>query len=201
MRYAIIPARGGSTRIPRKNIKDFFGKPIIAYSIDAAMRSQAFDEIFVSSDDDEILDVARMYGAKTHKRQPAHAADHVGTHKVMQVVLKEIGEKKSVYRPRTEFAACIYPCAPLIDPEDLYEAAHISTMTAHDFSMPCGEWLKDPGQFYTGTIKAWFRHQSMMNANVYIHQIPEWRAIDVNTPEDWARLEAAYRKHVLREGE
>jgi N-acylneuraminate cytidylyltransferase len=60
----IIPARGGSKRIPRKNIKDFLGKPIIAYSIEAALNSDLFDEVMVSTDDEEIAEVARRYGAK-----------------------------------------------------------------------------------------------------------------------------------------
>jgi N-acylneuraminate cytidylyltransferase len=62
----IIPARGGSKRIPRKNIKDFLGKPIIAYSIEAALNSDLFDEVMVSTDDEEIAEVAKRYGAKVH---------------------------------------------------------------------------------------------------------------------------------------
>ena len=85
---AIIPARGGSKRIPRKNIKDFFGKPIIAYSIEAAINSDLFDEIMVSTDDEEIAEVAKKYGAKVpFMRSKKNADDSSITSDVIEEVL------------------------------------------------------------------------------------------------------------------
>lgn len=119
-RIAIIPARGGSKRIPRKNIRDFVGKPIIAYSIEAALQSDVFDEVMVSTDDAEIADVARKYGANVpFMRSVDTATDYASTADVIEEVLqryKEINEEFDV-------VACIYATAPFVTPERLREAA------------------------------------------------------------------------------
>ena len=108
-KVAIITARGGSKRIPRKNIKDFCGKPIIAYSIEAALESGLFDEVMVSTDDEEIANVARAYGANVpFMRSEATSGDYATSGDVLTEVLSE-------YRIRgCEFdaLACIYPTAP-----------------------------------------------------------------------------------------
>ena len=79
MNIAIIPARGGSKRIPRKNIKEFHGKPMIAYSIEAALKSHCFDKVIVSTDDAEIADIAIQYGAEVPFMRPANIADDYAT--------------------------------------------------------------------------------------------------------------------------
>ncbi|MBW3010546.1 cytidylyltransferase domain-containing protein, partial [Acinetobacter baumannii] len=79
MQLAVIPARGGSKRIPRKNIKDFYGKPMIAWSIEAALKSECFDEVWVSTDDQEIADIAVKFGAKVPFLRPAHLSDDYAT--------------------------------------------------------------------------------------------------------------------------
>ena len=90
----IIPARGGSKRIPRKNIKDFLGKPIIAYSIEAALKSGLFDEVMVSTDDEEIAEVARQYGAAVPFMRSAHtASDFATTADVINEVLDSYSSK------------------------------------------------------------------------------------------------------------
>lgn len=108
---AIIPARGGSKRIPKKNIKNFLGKPIIAYSIEAAMNSGLFTEIMVSTDDDEIIKVAEQFGAKVpFKRTPENSTDFATTADVLNEVIakyKELGKQ-------FDNGCCIYPTAPLI---------------------------------------------------------------------------------------
>ncbi len=87
---AIIPARGGSKRIPRKNIKDFLGKPIIAYSIEAALKSSLFEEVMVSTDDKEIAEVAKKHGAKVpFFRSKEKADDYTGLNEVVMEVLDE----------------------------------------------------------------------------------------------------------------
>lgn len=109
---AIIPARGGSKRIPRKNIKPFFGKPMIAYSIEAAINAKLFDEIIVSTDDDEIADIAQKFGASVPFMRPKELSDDFTTtgavieHAIN--FLKNSGEK-------IKFVCTIYATAPLID--------------------------------------------------------------------------------------
>lgn len=113
---AIIPARGGSKRIPRKNVKDFLGKPIIAYSIEMALTSGLFDEVMVSSDDDEVLEVAQRFGAKVpFKRSPRNSDDFATTAEVLEEVLSNY---KNINK-NFEYGCCIYPTAPLIQLQHL----------------------------------------------------------------------------------
>lgn len=116
---AIIPARGGSKRIPRKNIKNFLGKPIIAYSIKTAIDSNLFDEIMVSTDDPEIAEIAIKYGAKVpFMRSYNNSKDNSTTIEV----IAEVIEKYQKNDQNFQNVCCIYPCAPLCKPEYLVEA-------------------------------------------------------------------------------
>lgn len=116
MIVAVIPARGGSTRIPRKNIRPFAGKPIISYSIAAARACQLFDRIVVSTEDAEIAAVARDCGAETPFVRPLQLADdHTGTNAVVAHALDWFADRGKTI----ELACCIYPTAPLLQPEDL----------------------------------------------------------------------------------
>ncbi len=117
-RIAIIPARGGSKRIPRKNIKAFHGQPMIGYSIRAAQESGVFDKVIVSTDDEEIADVARGFGADIpFMRPPELANDHAGTGEVIVHALKWLTAQGQTY----DAACCIYATAPFLDPERLKE--------------------------------------------------------------------------------
>lgn len=108
---AIIPARGGSKRIPRKNIRDFLGKPIIAYSIETALECGLFDEVMVSTDDEEITEVARKYGAKVpFIRSEENADDYASTVDVLVEVLLEYQQRGKYF----ENGCCIYSTAPLL---------------------------------------------------------------------------------------
>ena len=108
---AIIPARGGSKRIPRKNIKPFMGKPIIAYSIEAALESGLFDEVMVSTDDEEIAMVARQYGAKVpFMRSAVTANDYATMENVIEEVLKCYQEKQIYF----DCFCCILSTAPFL---------------------------------------------------------------------------------------
>jgi len=116
MNIAIIPARGGSKRIPRKNIKDFHGKPMIAYSIEAALTSGCFDKVIVSTDDAEIAEVARAYGADTPFLRPVNISDDYATtmdvmEHAIQWCLKEGWE--------LEVVCCLYATAPFVRASDL----------------------------------------------------------------------------------
>jgi len=115
-RLAIIPARGGSKRIPRKNIRDFHGKPIIAYSIETALNSGLFDEVMVSTDDEEIADIAGQYGAKVPFLRSEQNSDDTAS--TLAVIL-EVLEKYKEFGLEFEKVCCIYPTAPLIKAEDL----------------------------------------------------------------------------------
>jgi len=116
----IIPARGGSKRIPHKNIKEFLGKPIIAYSIEAALKSGLFDEVMVSTDDAEIASIAKQYGANVPFMRSAETAnDFATTRDVLNEVLNEYRKRGQVF----DGMCCIYATAPLIAAEDL-QAAH-----------------------------------------------------------------------------
>jgi N-acylneuraminate cytidylyltransferase len=116
MNIAIIPARGGSKRIPRKNIKAFHGKPMIAYSIESAQKSGCFDKIMVSTDDQEIADVALEYGAEVPFLRPANISDdYATTLDVIQHAIQWCESKNMVI----DLVCCIYATAPFILPSDL----------------------------------------------------------------------------------
>lgn len=117
---AIIPARGGSKRIPRKNIRDFGGKPMIAWSIEAAFKSGVFDEVIVSTDDEEVAEVARQYGAKVpFVRPPEFSGDVIGLNAVLRHALRWLVEEGGGMPERL---GCVYATAPFVEPEDLQQA-------------------------------------------------------------------------------
>lgn len=119
MRIAIIPARGGSKRIPRKNIKLFAGLPIIAYSIKAAQESGLFDRIIVTTDDEEIADIARAFGAETPFMRPKELSDdHTATIPVIAHAIETI-EQDGI---KIDAACCIYATAPFVRAEDIKSA-------------------------------------------------------------------------------
>src|SRR5690554_2693459 len=115
-RVAIIPARGGSKRIPRKNVKPFCGKPMIAWSIEAAKASGCFDKIIVSTDDREIADVAEQWGAEAPFLRPNDLADdYTGTLPVIRHAVQWL----SNHEVKVDYACCVYATAPFVTPEDL----------------------------------------------------------------------------------
>lgn len=130
---AIIPARGGSKRIPRKNIKLFLGKPILAYSIEAALNSRVFDEVMVSTDDVEIAEIALKYGAKVpFLRSGKSSNDFATTFQVIEEVVKsyeKIGAKFAN-------ACCIYSCAPFVTANKLNEAYKLFVEKKFDTVFP-----------------------------------------------------------------
>ena len=118
-KLAIIPARGGSKRIPKKNIKNFLGKPIIAYAIETAINSKLFDEVMVSTDDDDIIKIAKSYGAKVpFKRSEKNADDYATT---IDVITEVISSYEKINR-KFKYACCIYPCTPLLTIDKLKQS-------------------------------------------------------------------------------
>jgi N-acylneuraminate cytidylyltransferase len=119
---AIITARGGSKRIPRKNIKNFLGVPIIKYSIDAALQAGCFDEVMVSTDDKEIAEISVSYGAKVpFMRSETTSNDKASTADVVEEVLYEFGKLGKTFK----YCCCIYPTAPFVSCSNLIKGFEI----------------------------------------------------------------------------
>lgn len=220
MKIAIIPARGGSKRIPRKNIRHFGGKPMIAYPIAAAASCGLFDRVIVSTDDDEIAGIARQLGAGTpFVRPPELADDHTPTVPVIAHAIDACAEAGW----QVDYACCIYPCAPFLEGGDLVEGFGLLKDSGADYAFPVAEFpspvqraLKqdaagrlspahpefqlvrtqdlepafyDAGQFYWGSTAAWLGNPRIHSSGAGL-RIPAWRAVDIDTPEDWERAEA-----------
>lgn len=151
-KIAIIPARGGSKRIPRKNIRDFHGQPIIAYAIQCAQNSNLFDRIIVSTEDSEIAEVATSFGAEVPFYRSQQNADDYST---TSAVLVEVLEALKASNELPHLACCLYPTTPLLLPTDLIagfelfqtlEADVVMSATAFDFPIQRAFELKDDGQ-------------------------------------------------------
>jgi len=131
MNIAVIPARGGSKRIPRKNIKDFCGKPMIAWSIEAALQSGCFNRVLVSTDDIEIADIARQYGAEVPFMRPAKLSDdHTGTIPVIRHAIEWFIKEG---QPPDQ-VCCIYATAPFISPADIRHGLEILISSGSDYA-------------------------------------------------------------------
>ncbi|WP_298222712.1 pseudaminic acid cytidylyltransferase [Flavobacterium sp.] len=149
-RIAIIPARGGSKRIPRKNTKLFFGKPIVAYSIEAALQSGLYDEVMVSTDDAEIAEIAKQYGAKIpFLRSEKNSNDFATTVDVLTEVLDWYRNNGQEFGQGT----CIYACAPFVNPKLLQDSFALLNQKNCDcvfpslaYSHPIQRALKVSGQ-------------------------------------------------------
>jgi pseudaminic acid cytidylyltransferase len=222
MKLAVIPARGGSKRIPRKNIKAFHGKPMIDYAIAAAIASGVFDRVIVSTDDEEIARIAREHGAETpFTRPPELADDHTPT---VPVIAHAISACQSMGWDVHE-VCCIYPGVPFISTHDL-RAAHeqLQQTDAHyvfpvtGFPSPIQRALRrlpdgsvkpfqpeyaatrtqdlEPGYFDVGQFY-WGKSAAWLQGlNLHLNGvtlvIPEWRVVDIDTPADWNRAELLY---------
>ena len=138
---AIITARGGSKRIPKKNIKDFCGRPIIAYSIEAALKSELFDEVMVSTDSEEIAAVAKQYGAVVpFMRSKATSDDYATTADVLREVLDRYKENGRVF----EAMCCIYPTAPFVTAGKLCAAYQDFVATGTEMLQPVVSYSYPP---------------------------------------------------------
>lgn len=219
----IIPARGGSKRIPRKNIKDFFGKPIIAYSIDAALKSGLFNEVMVSTDDEEIAEIAKKWGAKVpFMRSQENANDYATTVDVVQEVIDHYNQEGK----QIENLCCLYPCAPLVTPEKLNEAYALllkrelrAVIPVVKFGFPIqrafqidGHFLHyfypeheksrsqdlepayhDAGQFYWTTAKSLFDNKTLVPSNSGYIELDEMSIQDIDNESDWRLAEIKYK--------
>jgi len=186
-RIAIIPARSGSVRIPNKNIRPFFGKPIIAYSIKAAQDSGLFDVILVSTDDMQIADIALEHGAEVMLRAPDDGTR--GT----QEVAKEVIDAMDI----VGMCGVVYATAPMLTGRTLCDAFELWQKVNAPYVVPVGHWLSDPGQFYIGWSWAFKTGVSLIRSQLF--QIDPRTAIDINTEADWLEAERMYAE--LHQGE
>jgi N-acylneuraminate cytidylyltransferase len=137
MNLCVIPARGGSKRIPRKNIREFCGKPIIAWSIEAALASGCFDRVIVSTDDEEIAAVARQWGADVPFMRPAKLADdYAGT----LPVIAHATEWAVAESPALEAVCCLYPTAPLVEAADIRRGLNLLEQGDWDYCFTATEF-------------------------------------------------------------
>jgi pseudaminic acid cytidylyltransferase len=131
MKLAVIPARGGSERIPRKNIKPFCGKPMIAWSIEAAKASGCFDRIIVSTDDAEIAEISRVYGAEVPFMRPPELSDnHTGTTPVMAHAVSYMAKQHGP----VQFACCLYATVPFLQIKDLCNGMEVLQLTGAQYA-------------------------------------------------------------------
>ena len=196
----IITARGGSKRIPRKNIKEFCGRPILAYSIDAALQSEAFDVVMVSTDDEEIAETARRYGAEVpFFRSRETAGDYASTTDVLAEVLEEYQKQGQEFG----LLCGIYPTAPFLKPETLKKAMALLAESHADavqpvvrFSFPPqrGVCIRDDvGQFYCLNAKSFLSQKTLVMERTLPFILPELEVQDIDTEEDWKIAELKYR--------
>ena len=171
---AIIPARGGSKRIPQKNIKNFCGKPIIAYSIEAAQKSQLFDKIIVSTDDEQIAEVARNYGAEAPFMRPRELADDfTGSNAVVKHAIQWFKDRNV----SIQYACCIYATATFIQTKYLKQSFDKLISTGKDqvfsvttFAFPIQRALKVNQK---GQVEPFSPEHMMMQSFVYVLLTPQ----------------------------
>ena len=221
---AVITARGGSKRIPRKNIKDFLGKPIMAYSIEAAISSGIFDEVMVSTDDEEIAEIAKKYGAKVpFFRSEVTSGDFATTNDVLLEVIDEYEKRGEFF----DYGVCIYPTAPFVTPEKIKDAMEKiiekngdSLIPVVSFSYPPKRALvirdeklvfeypefmdsrsqdleseyHDVGQFYCFNINAFKKNKKLMLGNIIPYVVDEMEVQDIDNESDWKIAEIKYRQ-------
>ena len=223
MNLAIIPARGGSKRIPRKNIKSFSGKPMIQYAIEAANEAEIFDKIIVSTDDDEISQIAVTLGAEVPFTRPMDLSDdHTPT---VPVIRHAIQQMKSIGW-NIEFVCCIYPAVPFIDSADVVLALNRVKTHSDRFCFPVAEFsssifrslkMEEDGKLssffpeneltrtqdlsaaYFDVGQFYWGHSDLWEAGNNLHscgigvEIPSSRAIDIDTDNDWQRAEMLFK--------
>lgn len=220
---AIITARGGSKRIPKKNIKDFYGKPMLAYAIEAAKNARIFDEIMVSTDSEEIAEVASKYGASVpFMRSERTANDFATTYDVIEEVVNEYKKIGKLF----DDICCIYPCVPFLTSQSLCAAYKAMTEVNADALQPvCRypapvEWAMkiengflipndreaqkirsqdltpkyyDVGMFYFCKTDVMLSEKTLVPQKTSAYIIDEAECQDIDTLDDWKMAEFKYK--------
>lgn len=196
MNLCVIPARGGSKRIPRKNIKPFCGKPMIAWSIEAAKASECFNRIIVSTDDEEIAEVAQQWGAEVPFMRPTELADdYAGTTEVVRHAVEALaitGEEFSV-------VCCLYATAPLVKPADIYEGltrlqngSWVYCFTATTFSAPIFRSLQ---QTQAGGLEMFFPEHFAKRSQDLPEALHDAAQFYWGTPDAWVQQLMIFDHH------
>jgi N-acylneuraminate cytidylyltransferase len=222
---AIITARGGSKRIPKKNIKEFCGKPIIAYSIEAALNSGMYDEVMVSTDSEEIAEIAKKYGAQVpFLRSEKTSNDFATTRDVLDEVIEEYKKRGKSF----DFMTCIYPTAPFVTAQKLKDAVTKLSESDADWAMPVTAYSFPPqramvirdggleyqypeykntrsqdlepiyhdcGQFYVYKIDV-YMGEKQGSGKVLPLITPEEETQDIDNISDWIIAEIKYQKFI-----
>lgn len=222
-KIAIITARGGSKRIPKKNIKEFCGKPILAYSIQAALESKLFDEVMVSTDSEEIAEVARKYGATVpFMRSEKTSDDYATTADVLMEVLDEYERRGVIF----EYMACIYPTAPFVTAQKLIQGMQllrdenaVMAMPVVAFSYPPQrgyvienqrlnmKWKEnfnkrsqdleklyhDCGQYYVYRVDKYRERKGQISEGIIPIIVDELEVQDIDNEVDWKLAEIKYQ--------
>jgi pseudaminic acid cytidylyltransferase len=218
---AIIPARGGSKRIRKKNIKKFYSKPILYWTIKALKRSSLFSKIVLTTDDNQIAKVANRLGVDYIIRRPAHLADdYTPTKPVIKHAIRVLKKKFKI-----KYVCCVYPCNPFLDFSDLKKSFRILKKNEKKFVFPITEYAHpiqrafqlnnkgeimpynkkhqssrtqdlaksyhDVGQFYWGSMKYWLSRNEI-HSNGIGFPIPNWRVVDIDNLNDFQRAELYY---------
>lgn len=220
---AIITARGGSKRIPRKNIREFCGRPILAYSIEAALESGIFDTVMVSTEDEEIASVARSLGAEVpFFRSEKTSGDYATTNDVLLEVLEEYEKRGQKF----DLAVCIYPTAPFVTAQKLKDAARRLEESGAETLIPVVAFSYPPqramivrdgrlvfeypqyldsrsqdldphyhdvGQFYVFRTEAFKKNKKLMIGDILPYVVDEMEVQDIDNQTDWEIAEMKYR--------
>lgn len=215
---AVITARGGSKRIPRKNIKEFMGKPMLAYAVEAAVNSKVFDEIMVSTDDVEIAEIAKQFGAKVpFMRSEKTANDFATTADVLEEVVSEYKKRGKTF----DELCCIYPCVPFLTADvinNAYEkfktsgADRLTPVVKYSFPIQRAFKLNEQGlleyrepenapkrsqdlePMYHDVGMFYFYKTEKMNSNkIVMLEMDEALVQDIDNDSDWQMAEMKYR--------
>lgn len=185
----IIPARGGSRRLPRKNVMLFEGKPMLWHAIDTAKASKLFELIIVSTDDETIADLAFKRGARPLMRTWVDPEGAMGTQQIAKQVIHQypISTKK--------YVCCLYPTTPLVTPEHLRYGLAESKKSGVHFTMSAGAHpLRDAGAFYFGRAKHFALGFPLLSIHTRLIILPEQNVCDINTQADWDEAVKKYKE-------
>ena len=222
MIFAIIPARGGSQRIKKKNIKKFYLKPILYWTIKALKQSKLFSKIVLTTDDNQIKKTAEQLGFDYIISRPSNLADnYTPTKPVIEHAIRTLKKKFKI-----KYACCVYPCNPFLNSLDLKKSFKILKKNKNNFVFPITEYTHplqrafklakknklifftkkheltrtqdlvksyhDVGQFYWGSVSNWLSKKKMHSNGIGL-PIPKWRVVDIDNLQDWKRAELLFK--------
>ena len=222
MIFAIIPARGGSQRIKKKNIKKFYSKPILYWTIKVLKKSKLFSKIVLTTDNNQIRKTGERLGCDYIISRPSNlAGDYTPTKPVIEHAVSFLKKKFKI-----KYVCCVYPCNPFLNSLDLKKSFKILKKNKRNFVFPIAEYthpiqraLKltkknkllffskkyeltrtqdliksyhDVGQFYWGSVTSWLSKKKMHSNGIGL-PIPKWRAVDIDNLQDWKRAELLFK--------